>query len=278
LLSGWLVSVPFALVHLMCLAVFLTGIGTLDVVLCGLFYFVRMFGITGGYHRYFSHRAYKTSRWFQFVLAWLGCSALQKGPLWWAGHHRGHHLYSDTEKDPHSPITGTIWHSHVGWIVAQKHEATDYKAIKDFAKFPELQWLNNWHWVPGIVLGTACFLIGGWSGLIVGFFISTVLLYHGTFCVNSLCHLFGKRRYETTDKSRNNALVALITLGEGWHNNHHHYQSSANQGFFWWEVDISYYILKVFEKCGLVWDLRKPPQNKLVPLKIEMPATEPNAS
>src|SRR5262249_31778583 len=154
---------------------------------------------------------------------------------------RHHHRFSDTQDDPHSPIVKSVWHSHVGWLFDAKNDQTHWSSIRDFLKFPELQFLNRHHWVPGILLAVLCWWVGGWSGLVVGFFLSTVLLYHGTFTVNSLCHLFGKRRYATTDASRNNPLVAAITLGEGWHNNHHYYQSSANQGFFWWEIDISYY-------------------------------------
>ncbi len=256
---------PFVLVHVVCLAVLATGATTLDLVLCALLYFVRMFGITGAYHRYFAHRSYKTSRPFQFVLAWLGCSAMQKGPLWWAGHHRHHHRHSDTEEDVHSPITRSVWWSHLGWIMTPDNDPTDWHGMRDLARYPELRWLNAWHWVPGILLAVFCWWVGSWSGLVVGFFISTVLVYHGTFLVNSACHIFGSRRYATTDHSKNNWWVALLTLGEGWHNNHHYYQSSANQGFFWWEIDISYYIIKGLEFCGLVWDVRKPPANKLHP-------------
>jgi stearoyl-CoA desaturase (delta-9 desaturase) len=265
---AWLGNVPFISFHLVCLAVLATGLTTFDLAVCALLYFVRMFGITAGYHRYFAHRSYKTSRVFQFFMACLGCSALQKGPLWWAGHHRHHHRHSDQEEDRHSPVLRTFWWSHVGWILSSRYIATDWQAIRDFTKFPELCWLNRFHWIPGILLGVACFLVGGWSTVIVGFFISTVILYHATFCINSLAHVFGKRRYATTDESRNSFALAILTLGEGWHNNHHYYQSSANQGFFWWEVDISYYMLKGLEKCGLVWDIRTPPTNKLVPKAV----------
>jgi len=277
-LPVWVTSVPFILIHVACLGVIWTGFTWVGLALCGFCYFIRMFGITAGYHRYFSHRTYKTSRPFQFVMAWLGCMSLQKGPLWWAAHHRNHHKYSDTEKDVHSPITGTFWWSHLGWLFDRRNEETDWEGIHDFAKYPELRWLNTYHWVPGITLAVICWLVGGlagylqaeaafsvagaWSALVVGFFWSTVLLYHGTFAVNSLCHIFGTRRYATTDQSKNNWWVALFTLGEGWHNNHHHYQSSANQGFFWWEVDISYYLIQTLNLFGLVWDVRKPPRNK----------------
>jgi len=258
--------------HVVCLAVFLTGVDALSLVLCGVLYFVRMFGITAGYHRYFAHRSYKTSRVFQFVLAWLGGAAAQKGPLWWAAHHRHHHRYSDTPQDVHSPIVRNFFWAHVGWVMSNRYMATDTHAIRDFARYPELRWIDRHHWVPPFSMAMLCLLIGGWSGLIVGFFISTVLLYHAVFCINSLAHVFGRRRYATTDESRNSFLLALLTLGEGWHNNHHHYQSSANQGFFWWEIDISYYIIKGLEKCRLVWDVRTPPVHKLVPTAEAKPA------
>jgi stearoyl-CoA desaturase (delta-9 desaturase) len=269
----WLKSVPFLAVHAACLAVFCTGVQAVDVGLCAFLYFIRMFGITGGYHRYFSHRTYKTSRVFQFCLAWLGCCAVQKGPLWWAAHHRHHHQFSDTENDPHSPLTKSVWWSHLGWILSPSSEATDFKAVRDLNKFPELRFLNVFHWIPGILLAVACYLINGWSGLVVGFFISTVLLYHGTFTVNSLCHLFGSRRYQTRDDSRNNALVAVITLGEGWHNNHHHYQNSTRQGFVWWEVDVAYYMIKALSWVGLVWDIKAPPKERLAPQPALQTAT-----
>jgi len=237
--------------------------------MCGALYVVRMFGITGCYHRYFSHKAYKTSRWFQFALAWLGCSALQKGPLWWAGHHRLHHKHSDTDKDVHSPITKTVWDAHVGWIITDVNNPTHWEILGDLRKFPELVWLNKWHWVPGMTLVPLVFAVSyfcggnGWGGLAAGFFLSTVLLYHGTFFINSLAHLWGSRRYETDDRSRNNFWLALITLGEGWHNNHHHYQGSARNGFFWWEVDFTYYTLKALSWTGLIWDLRPVPKRAM---------------
>jgi stearoyl-CoA desaturase (delta-9 desaturase) len=244
--------------HLACLTALIVGVDTTAVVLCVAAYLIRMFGITAGYHRYFSHRAFKTNRLVQFVLAWLGCSALQKGPLWWAGHHRRHHRFSDTPDDPHSPHVTSFWWSHVGWVMTPEHENTHWEELNDWAKYPELRWLDRWHWVPGIVLAVLCWLIGGWTGLVWGFVVSTVVLYHCTFTINSLSHLIGSRRYATPDDSRNNLALALLTLGEGWHNNHHHYPSSANQGFFWWEVDISYYAICLLGLCGLAWDIRKP--------------------
>ncbi|PYV44533.1 MAG: acyl-CoA desaturase [Acidobacteria bacterium] len=256
-------SLPFIGVHVACLAAFLTGVSWNAVLLCISLYVIRMFGITAGFHRYFSHRTYHTSRFFQLLLALVGCSALQKGPLWWASHHRRHHQHSDQEEDVHSPERMGFWWSHLGWILCRKYEKTDYSIIKDFAKYPELCWLNRVHVLPGMILAVGCFLFASWQGLVWGFFISTVLLYHGTFVINSLCHMFGRRRYQTTDTSRNSLILAIVTLGEGWHNNHHYYATSANQGFFWWELDISYYTLRLLSLCHLVWDLKNPPQHIL---------------
>jgi stearoyl-CoA desaturase (delta-9 desaturase) len=261
-LPNWATSLPFISIHLVCLTAFWTGVDAVSITLCVVLYLVRMFGITGAYHRYFAHRTYKTTRWFQFALACLGCSAMQKGPLWWAGHHREHHIYSDTEDDPHSPRANTFWWAHIGWVLAEDFNHTSWNMVRDWKRYPELRWLNRNHWLPGIVLGAACFLIDGWSGLVVGFFLSTVLLYHAVFTVNSLCHLFGSRRFKTDDDSRNNWLVAILTLGEGWHNNHHHYQTCANQGFRWWEIDITYYVLHGLQAVGLIWKIRSYPHKK----------------
>jgi stearoyl-CoA desaturase (delta-9 desaturase) len=204
----------------------------------------------------------------QFLMAVGATTAVQKGPLWWAGHHRHHHKYSDQIEDVHSPMKGFFW-SHMGWIMCDKFVKTPEHAIKDFASFPELRLLNRFHWVPPTLLGIGTFLWGGWSALVVGFFLSTIICWHCTYFINSLTHLFGRRRYVTTDTSRNSFLLGLVTFGEGWHNNHHYYQSSANQGFFWWEIDLSYYVLKVLSWFRLVSDLRVPPRHVLDANRIE---------
>jgi stearoyl-CoA desaturase (Delta-9 desaturase) len=255
---NWVKSGPFIALHLACLAILFVGVNWTALILMAATYLIRMFGITGVYHRYYAHRSYKTSRVMQFLLACLGCAALQKGPLWWASHHRRHHRYSDTPDDPHSPLGTSFWWAHVGWILGRDSADTHWEDIRDWSRYPELRWLDRNHWIPGIVMAVGCFLIGGWTGLVWGFVVSTVLTYHATFSINSLSHLFGRRRYATSDDSRNNWLLALITLGEGWHNNHHHYQSSANQGFMWWEIDISYMVLRTLAFFGLIWDIRRP--------------------
>jgi stearoyl-CoA desaturase (delta-9 desaturase) len=251
-------TIPFIIVHLMCFAAIWTGV-TAEAVALGVgLYWLRIFAIGAGYHRYFSHRAYETSRTFQFVLAALAQSTSQKSVLWWAANHRDHHLHSDTERDIHSPRQMGFVYSHVGWIFSRGQETMNVNRIADFAKYPELMWLHRYEQLPAFVLAVICFAIAGWPGLIVGFFWSTVAVYHGTFCINSLAHLVGRRRYVTGDDSRNNWLLAIITMGEGWHNNHHAYQSSARQGFRWWEYDPTFYVLKLLERLGLVWNLKRP--------------------
>ncbi len=253
-------SLPFLVVHLVAIATpFLVPVSPALLGLAAATYAVRMFGITAGYHRYFAHRAYRTGRVFQFVLAWLGAMSSQKGPLWWAAHHRHHHRWSDTDRDLHSPVQGGFLWSHVGWFLVARYEETRLDQIKDFARFPELRWIDRWHWVPGLALATGLFLAGGWPALLWGFFVSTALLWHGTFVINSLAHVIGRRRYETGDESKNSFLLAVVTLGEGWHNNHHFYATTANQGWFWWELDVSYAVLRALRLVGLVSDLRTPP-------------------
>ena len=252
-------AIPFVLVHLACIAVFWTGLTWRSSAMCAVLYWLRILAISAGYHRYFSHRAYSTNRAFQFALAVLSQSTAQKGVLWWAAKHRHHHLHSDTELDVHSPRHEGFFYSHLGWIFARKHDATDLLKVADFARYPELMWLHRHELVPASVLALLCLLVGGWPGLIVGFFWSTVLVYHATFCINSLAHVRGRQRYVTGDDSRNNWFLALFTMGEGWHNNHHAYQSSVRQGFRWWEIDPTFYILKGLLWVGLVSDLKTPP-------------------
>lgn len=255
-------AAPFILVHIFALGWLFTEVHTIDIVVCLGLYFGRMFCITGGYHRYFAHRAYKLGRLSQFLLAFGGTLAAQKGPLWWAGLHRHHHRFSDMEEDIHSPKRG-FWWSHVGWILCDKYNRTPTEEIEDFAKFPELRILDRFSLLPPTILGVLTYVFLGWSGLFLGFLFSTVMLYHSTFAINSLAHVYGSRRYATRDTSRNNFWLAILTMGEGWHNNHHHYQSCVRQGFFWWEIDLSYYIIRTFEIVGIAWDVKQPPASLL---------------
>jgi stearoyl-CoA desaturase (Delta-9 desaturase) len=256
-------TLPFIVVHLACFAAIWTGV-TWQAVALGIgLYWLRIFAIGAGYHRLFSHKAYSTSRTFQFILAFIAQSSAQKSVLWWASKHRHHHLHSDTERDVHSPRHKGFLYSHVGWIFTPKHTPTDLTKVADLARYPELMWLHRFELVPAIVLAIVCLLVAGWPGLVVGFLWSTVAVYHGTFCINSLAHVRGSKRYVTGDDSRNNWLLALFTMGEGWHNNHHAYQSSVRQGFRWWEIDLTFYILKCLSWIGVVWDLKTPPESVL---------------
>jgi stearoyl-CoA desaturase (delta-9 desaturase) len=271
----WVNIIPHLGMHLAAIIlVALSGFSWIALAVCLFLYGVRMFGITAGFHRYFAHRSYKTSRWFQFVLAWLGCSAAQLGPIWWAGHHRDHHKYSDTEKDVHSPVVRNFWWSHMGWLFSDRFNHTPSENMKDFHKYPEIMWLDKFSLLPPVLLAVATFFLGRWlavakpewgtSGMQMlawGFFASTVLLYHGTFTVNSVAHLWGKKVYPSKDESRNNPLIALITLGEGWHNNHHFFPSSEAQGLEWWQFDVSHYTLKALSWVGITWDLKKAPRD-----------------
>ncbi len=272
---SWLKSIPFFLMHVAILTAFWVPFRWELVALCLSSYYLRMFGITAGYHRYFSHRSYKMSRLGQFVMAWLGSTSAQKGVLWWAANHRHHHRYSDQPTDLHSPLQQGFWWSHVGWILSDQHDAVLWDQIQDFSAYPELKWINRFHLIPAILYAVGFFLLGGWSALIWGFVISTVLLWHGTFTINSLSHVFGTARYQTSDTSKNNFWLALITLGEGWHNNHHCYMSSTNQGFFWWEIDVSYWVLQALSWLGITRDLRKPPLKLLEAKRVKTPSMSP---
>jgi stearoyl-CoA desaturase (delta-9 desaturase) len=253
-------ALPFALVHVGCLAAIWTGITMQAIIICIALYLLRMVAIGAGYHRYFSHRAFATSRPFQFILAFLAQTSTQKSVLWWAAVHRQHHLHSDTEQDVHSPRHKGFFYSHLGWMFSRKFDQPDLGKVGDLACYPELMWLHKYEQAPSMAVALLCLLMAGWPGLVVGFLWSTVLIYHATFSINSLAHVRGKKRYVTGDDSRNNWLLALLTMGEGWHNNHHAYQSSVRQGFKWWEIDLTYYVLKALSWFRIVWDLKTPPE------------------
>ena len=279
----WLRTVPFIGMHLACLGVIWVGWSPVAVGTAVFLYLLRMFAITGFYHRYFSHRSFKTSRTIQFIFALIGATSVQRGPIWWASHHRHHHSVTEQPDDPHSPVHHGFWWSHTGWFLSRKHFPTLQTRVRDLLRYPELKFLDRFDIVIPFVFALFLLLTGmlletyapqlGTSGsqmLIWGFFVSTVILYHGTFTINSLAHRWGKRRYATPDNSRNNFLLALITLGEGWHNNHHHYPVSVKQGFYWWEIDLTYYLLRLMSGLGLIWALKPVPlerreSNRLIP-------------
>lgn len=256
-------AVAFVLVHLACFGIFWTGVSLRSLVLLVALYFVKMFAITAGYHRLFSHASYRTSRTFRFLLGFLAESSAQAGVIWWAAKHREHHRHSDTELDPHSPVAHGFWISHAGWIFHRRYDRPDLSLVPDLLRAPELVWLDRHKYVPVVALAVFCYAVDGWTGFLVGFCGSTVLTWHGTFAINSLAHVYGRQQYLTGDASRNNFWLAVLTLGEGWHNNHHWYPAAARQGFRWWEWDPTYYLLRLLEKLGVVWDLKQPPKEVL---------------
>ncbi|MBS2003634.1 MAG: fatty acid desaturase [Cyanobacteria bacterium SZAS LIN-5] len=262
---------PFILMHLACLSVFFTGTSPAALIMALTLCIARMFAITAFYHRYFSHRSYKTSRIAQFLFAIAGLTAVQRGPLWWAAHHRHHHQHADAELDTHSPVRkGFLW-AQIGWITVEANMPTDYSRIPDLVKYPELVFLNRFDWVVPVLLGATVF----WSGaalerlypslhtsgpqFLAWGFVSTVMVFHITGAINSLAHQFGTQEFETGDNSKNNFLLGLITLGEGWHNNHHRYPGCVRQGLEWWQIDLTYYVLLLMEKLGIIWELNKVP-------------------
>ena len=264
-------SLPIILVHVACLSVIWVGVSWAAVAACLATYFLRVFALTASYHLYFAHNSYKTSRPFRFILAFIAASAAQAGPLWWAAHHRYHHNHADTETDIHSPKRRGFYWAHLGWLFCRKYSKADLDLVKDFSKYPELRLLERFHVVAPILLAFAMFFFGGWLELrhpglhttawqmmVWGFFVSTALVYHATFSINSLMHMVGTRRFNTADDSRNSLWLALLTMGEGWHNNHHRYPISARQGFYWWEIDLTYYALKLLSLFHVVSDLRVP--------------------
>ncbi len=277
----WRRCIPFIFLHAGCLAVFFVGWSWVAVGAALFLYIVRMAAVTGFYHRYFAHRTFRTSRAGQFIFAVLGNSAVQRGPLWWAAVHRHHHQHSDDAEDVHSPGMRGFWWAHIGWMTSTRNFPTDYDRVKDLARYPELVFLNRFDLIVPFFLALATIAAGSIIGrlwpasgvtgaqmLVWCFFISTVVLLHATLCINSLAHTFGRRRYDTDDESRNSLLLAIITLGEGWHNNHHFCMSTARQGFFWWEIDVTYYLLKTLSWTGAIWDLHPVPAKAYEPTRF----------
>jgi len=268
----WLRAIPFVAMHFACVGVLWVGVSPAALWTAAALYALRMFALTAFYHRYFSHRTFNASRGVQFAFALIGASCVQRGPLWWAAHHRNHHRHADTTLDPHSPtLRGFLW-SHAGWFLTRAAFRTDWARVPDFAKYPELRWLDRYDTVVPVVLALILYGFGAWLGtaapesgtsgaqmLVWGFFVSTVVLFHATVTINSLAHRVGSRRFETADDSRNNAWLALITFGEGWHNNHHFFPGTVRQGFRWWEVDLTWYLLRLLALVGLVRDLKPIP-------------------
>lgn len=272
----WFRISPFLIMQVACLCVFWVGFSWTAFTTALVLYFLRLFSIGGFYHRYFSHKTFQTNRFWQFIFGVIGVASVQRGPLWWASHHRQHHMVSDQPEDVHSPKQHGFWWSHMGWFMSRKHFLYNPDRVKDLSKYPELVLLDRFDVFIPIFLFISLFAAGWllkiyapqlhttpWQMVVWGFCISTTALFHSTVVINSLCHVFGRQRFATSDTSRNSFILALLTLGEGWHNNHHYYPATARQGFKWWEIDITFYILKFLELIGVIWDVRGLPKSVL---------------
>lgn len=233
------------------------------VALWAVSHFLRAIGLTLAYHRYFAHRSFQMNRVARFFWAFVGTCAMQKGPIWWAGHHVNHHKFADREGDPHSPMVSGVYYAHIGWFLNDtKHDQLEANnpVVRDFSKAWEIAMLEKFHFIPPAILAVAMYAIGGAPWLVWGFCLPTMTLAHATFCINTVNHLFGSRRFDTIDESRNNVFTAFFAVGEGWHNNHHRYQRAARNGFYWWEFDPTWYVIRAMAAVGLAWDVQPVPE------------------
>ena len=254
--------VIFWLVQVSALLVFAVPFAWGYVALWAVSHFARAVGLTLAFHRYYAHRAFQMNRAARFIWTFAGVAAMQKGPLWWAGHHVYHHKFADRDGDPHSPKVSGFYYAHIGWFLNdQKYKKIDPSnpVVRDFSKYPDVRLLDEYYFLPPLLLGLAMYAIGGFPWVVWGFCLPTMTLAHATFAINTVNHLYGSRRFETRDESRNNAITALFAAGEGWHNNHHRYQRAARNGFYWWEIDITYYVILAMQAVGLAWDVQRVP-------------------
>ena len=259
--SDWIVLSWLVFMHVGALAGFFLFNWKAVGVAVALWWLTGGIGICLGYHRYFTHRSFTTYKPIEYLLAICGCMAGEAGPISWVAAHRYHHTYSDMEDDPHSPLRGFFW-AHMGWLFAREKFLSEFESYKryapDMARDRFLVWLDRFHLVPTALLAWGLYAMGGWTFVVWGIFVRSVMVYHSTWLVNSASHVWGYRTYQTTDKSRNNWWVALLTFGEGWHNNHHAFQRSARHGFRWWEIDPTFMMVKLLWMFGLASDIHLP--------------------
>jgi len=233
----------------------------LDITLLLVFYAISGLGITVGFHRMLTHKSFETSKLIKAMFLIMGCMAWEGNPITWASTHIKHHAHSDQEGDPHSPLV-SLWHAHLGWIFSEVADPETYGSW--LRKDPVVVWVDRTWWMWGLLSVAVPFAIGGWSGLLWGGLVRICLTHHITWSVNSVCHTFGRRPYQTKDASRNNWLVGLLAFGEGWHNNHHAFPRSAFHGMEWWQFDFSSWLIRTLEATRVVWNVyRVKPDDKL---------------
>lgn len=251
---NWTTITGVTIFHILAIAALFTFSWANLVAALIMWWIAGSLGIGVGYHRLLTHRGFKVPKWVEYVLSVMGTFALQSGPLSWVTTHRIHHAFTETDKDPHSPKNGTYW-SHIGWIfrgtAQNQSQATMQRYCPDFANDRFHQILNKHYWVPTAIVGGILFAIGGVPMMLWGIFLRTVFGWHSTWLVNSATHLWGTRRFDIRDDSRNNGLIAALTFGEGWHNNHHAYPRSAKHGLAWYEFDVNWAQIRILQKLGL---------------------------
>ncbi len=260
----WVVFAWMAFMHVGAIAGFFTFSWPAFWTAIFLWWLTGGIGICLGYHRYFTHKSYATPKVIQYLLAICGCMAGEAGPIAWVAAHRYHHTYSDTDQDPHSPLKGFLW-SHFTWLFGRENFLASYDSYKkycpDMIKDKFIVFLDRYHMLPVLFLTGILYAMGGWSFVVWGIFVRSLIVYHSTWLVNSASHIWGYRTYKTTDASRNNWWVAILAFGEGWHNNHHAFQRSARHGFHWWEFDITYRTIQILWVLGLASEIHLPVQS-----------------
>jgi stearoyl-CoA desaturase (delta-9 desaturase) len=279
-IAFWVVLIPFLALLVGVVLLARSSVGRIELMLLLGMYWTSHIGAGLGFHRYFSHRSFQTTKSFRALLAILGSMAAQGPVMQWAATHRRHHQFSDREGDPHSPYVHApglwnrlcaVWHAHVGWLF--KPQVNDWVLyVPELVKDKMLMRINRLYFV-WVLLGLAIpaafgmWLIGGWRGAFDGFLwgglIRIALGHHSIWSVNSMCHLFGTRPYRSNDNSRNNFFLAIAVFGDGWHNNHHAFPSSAFHGLSWWQIDLHGYFLRLLGLFGLAWDIKRPSSSAL---------------
>ena len=256
---NWATTITMALFHVGAVAALFMFNWRAFGVAVFLYWMCTGLGISMGYHRLHTHRSYKLPIWIEYFFAVCGTLTLEGGPIFWVATHRIHHQHSDKPGDPHSPRDGAWW-AHMLWLLTgeSKHSNTRMmsKYAPDLAKDRFYVWLNDYHWLPLLVLGVILFAVGGWPMLLWGVCVRVVFGLHATWLVNSATHMWGGRRFNTRDDSRNNWWVALITFGEGWHNNHHAHPTSARHGLAWYELDLSWIQITILKYLGIAKSIR----------------------
>ncbi|MBX7174052.1 MAG: fatty acid desaturase [Pyrinomonadaceae bacterium] len=270
--TNWQNLLIFITIHALALTAIFSFTWTNFIVAFILLWFSVGWGIGIGYHRLLTHRSFESPKWFEYLLAILGSLTLQKGAISWVTTHRIHHAFTEKEEDPHSPDKGFFW-SHTGWMLFGISQNYSIEVCQKYSR-DLLQDKFYFHFerinlVPAIIVAILLYCLGGWGMLAWGVGVRTVISWHITWGINSFAHKFGSQRFKTGENSRNNAVLGILAFGEGWHNNHHAFPTSARHGLVWYELDLSYLQIKLFEKLGIVKNVKVPTQKSIEKRQLE---------